>query len=196
MKWKHSAALSGGVKTSTKNRQRCALLFSLLLLTGMLISTVCDLAISGRLSWSLFPLLSIPFCWLVFFPAVRLGRKGIGGGLLALSLLILPFLHGLDRLIRGSASILPVGGRMAAIGVVLLWIVFALFRLLKKRKLLAAAVSCLTVVLGCVAVNLTLSGMLGSPVLDRWDLLSFLVLAVLSSLFFLLDLKAQKAYPH
>ena len=57
--------------------------------------------------------------------------------------------------------------------------------------LLAVAVSCLAAIPGCAAVNLTLSGILGCPVLDRWDLLSFLVLIALSALFFLLDLRAR-----
>ena len=190
MRFHHADPLNSAINPGKAGagKQRPALLFSLLLLIGMLVSMVCDLSISGKLTWSLFPALSILLVWLVFFPVVLYGQRGIFWGLLALSLSLLPFLYGL---IQGHASILPAGGRMAVIGAAFLWIVFALFRFWRNRKLLAVAVSCLTAIPGCAAVNLTLSGILGCPVLDRWDLLSFLVLATLSALFFLLDLRAR-----
>ncbi len=193
MRFHHADPLNSAINPGKAGagKQRPALLFSLLLLIGMLVSMVCDLSISGRLTWSLFPALSILLVWLVFFPIVLHGKEGIFWGLLALSLSLLPFLYGLDRLIQGHASILPAGGRMAVIGAAFLWIVFALFRFWRNRKLLAVAVSCLAAIPGCAAVNLTLSGILGCPVLDRWDLLSFLVLIALSALFFLLDLRAR-----
>ena len=58
---------------------------------------VCDLSISGKLTWSLFPALSILLVWLVFFPVVLYGQRGIFWGLLALSLSLLPFLYRGDR---------------------------------------------------------------------------------------------------
>ena len=193
MRFHHADPLNSAINPGKAGagKQRPALLFSLLLLIGMLVSMVCDLSISGRLTWSLFPALSILLVWLGFFPIVLHGKEGMSSGLLSLSLSLLPFLYGLDRLIQGHASILPAGGRMAVIGAAFLWIVFALFRFWRNRKLLAVAVSCLAAIPGCAAVNLTLSGILGCPVLDRWDLLSFLVLIALSALFFLLDLRAR-----
>ena len=128
MRFHHADPLNSAINPGKAGagKQRPALLFSLLLLIGMLVSMVCDLSISGRLTWSLFPALSILFVWLVFFPIVLHGKEGIFWGLLALSLSLLPFLYGLDLLIQGHASILPVGGRMAVIGAAFLWIVFAL----------------------------------------------------------------------
>ena len=163
MRFHHADPLNSAINPGKAGagKQRPALLFSLLLLIGMLVSMVCDLSISGKLTWSLFPALSILLVWLVFFPIVLHGKEGIFWGLLALSLSLLPFLYGLDRLIQGHASILPVGGRMAVVGAAFLWIVFALFRFWRNRKLLAVAVSCLTAIPGCAAVNLTLSGILG-----------------------------------
>ena len=128
MRFHHAGPLNSAInpgETGAK-KQRPALPFSLLLLIGMLVSMVCDLSISGRLTWSLFPALSILFVWLVFFPIVLHGKEGIFWGLLALSLSLLPFLYGLDLLIQGHASILPAGGRMAVVGAAFLWIVFAL----------------------------------------------------------------------
>ncbi len=192
MNFNHAGAWKNG-KERPKRRRGLALLFSLLLLVGVLVPVVCDLSISGRLTWSLFPVLSIPFVWLVFFPVILRGQAGIAVGLLALSACILPFLYGLDHLIQDSAWILPIGGRMAAVGVAFLWIVFSLFRCWKKRKRLAAAVSCLMAIPGCVVANLMLSEMLGCPMFDWWDFLSLLILTVLSLLFFLLDHKTQKS---
>lgn len=128
----------------TQNRTKsipniCTGAFSLLLLVGIAVCAICDMAISHTFTWSLYPISSIIFAWLVFIPIIRFREKGICGSLIACSIFIAPYLYILNKLIGTSNLFLPISIRMAFIGVVYLWLVFILFKTLKARKLLATA---------------------------------------------------------
>ncbi len=153
-----------------------SLSFSLLLLVGAVVCSICDVTMNLVFTWSLYPIASSFFAWLVLFPLLWLGVRGIWPSLLALSLAILPFLAILDRLIEG-VSILPVGVRMALLAIGSLWAVFALFRLLKSRWL-AAALALLLMILLCVLINLSLRRLIGAVIIDAWDILVIGVLAI------------------
>lgn len=154
-------------------RRVSAIAFSGLLLTGMGVCAICDLAISGTLTWSLIPISAIVFAWLVCFPVVRFWDKGIVWSLAALTVSIVPFLYILHRLIPGTGLLMPIGVRMAAIAVVYLWVVFGLFRSLKARKMVAAAVALLLVIPLGVSINVCLSRLIAEPLIDLWDAIEF-----------------------
>ena len=154
--------------------------FSLLLLLGVLVCGICDLAMNTAFSWSLYPLAACAFTWVVAFPTLWLGAKGIFLSLISFSLAIFPFLAVLDRLIAGGLSILPAGIRMAGLSIGFLWAVFLLFRLLKSRWL-AAALSLLMGIPLCVLINLSLMRFIGEAAVDAWDLLTAAILAALAA---------------
>lgn len=60
-----------------------AISFSLLLLLGIIVCSICDIAISGQFTWSLYPISSIVFAWVVLIPFVKCGRRGLLGSLAA-----------------------------------------------------------------------------------------------------------------
>lgn len=167
-------------------RKICAVGVSASFFIGAFVCVVCDLAISGKLTWSLIPLSSILFAWIVLFPLLRFGIKGIVGALLALSILVIPYLNALAKIIRNPPPVMPaISRRMAVIGLLFMWALYGLFRMLHPRKWLAAAWSCLLAVPVCIAVNYSLAGLLGTPVMDGWDALTVgLLLAGSAVLFF------------
>ncbi len=169
----------------------CAIAFSILLLLGIIVCTICDIAISGTFTWSLITISSIIFIWLSFFPVIKYGRKGIVGSLIALSLLIVPFLYVLNSLIK-VILLWPIGVRISLISIVYLWVVFALFKTLKSRKFIASAVSLLLATPVCVLINFTLSKIIGGPLLDIWDILTFSIIAVAVVVLFIIDFIALK----
>ncbi|MFQ9680000.1 MAG: hypothetical protein ACLRZH_07765 [Ruthenibacterium lactatiformans] len=79
----------------------------------------------------------------------------------------------LSRLLKSNGNILAAGAPTAALSVVFLWSVFALFKRLKTRKRLAAAASLLLAVPTCLLINLVLSKLFFLPVIDVWDMLPF-----------------------
>jgi len=177
------------VKTKSKNIQKvCALVFSSLMMVGIVVCSIVDLAISGRFTWSLIPIGSIVFAWLVFLPTIKYGKNGIFISLVAVSIFILPFLYVLDNLVPYPSSILPVGIRGAAIAIVFLWIIFTTFKLLKARILIASAISLLLVIPFSVLTNFVLSGLVDNiSLVDAWDVLSFVIISIVAAGLLIVD---------
>ena len=165
----------------------CAVAYSALLLLGIIVCAICDLAVSGALTWSLIPISAILFAWVSLFPVIKYGSKGILGALLAGSASLLPFLYVLDHLIKTTDMILPVGGRMAVISMAFLWAVFGVFRWLKARKLLAGAVSLVLAIPLNFFIDLALSQQLNEPLLDVWDILAVAILMLAAAILFALN---------
>lgn len=155
-----------------------AVIFSALFFTAMAVCFICDMAISGRLTWSLISAVSIVFGWAVCLPGIRFGKKGIVRCFGWLSGLIIPYLYVLSRLIN-VREVFTVGGTMAVISVSFLWMVIGVFKKMwsgKKRAVFGTV--CLVSALFVVTVNVVLSRMTGSPVFNVWDGITVLVLLV------------------
>lgn len=192
----------------------CAISFSAVLLLGIIVCVICNVAISGALTWSLFPMSACIFAWLIFFPMIKFGRKGIAGSLIMLSIAIVPFLlvltnlvrgngqiiHGasvllngrLDHVLKGNTLIMAVGLPMAVIGVAFLWCVYFIFKKWSRRKWLALAISFLVAIPAHIWINCVLSKIIDTPVFDIWDALSIFVIVILAVLFFGIDSTKKK----
>lgn len=166
--------------------------FTITLLMGAGICAICDMAVSGAFTWSLYPISSIAFGWLVLFPVIKFGGRGVPGTLVSLSVFLIPFLYVLDQLVKVTDLILPIGIRMSFLSILFLWIVFALFRIMKGRKQLAGAISLLLAIPLNLSINLILSKMVATPIIDIWDVLTFLIVGALSVILFFCDFKVQK----
>ena len=170
-------------------RSIAAAVFSVGLLTGIIGCCICDIAISGGFSWSLFPVSASVFAWMIFFPVIMLGAKGIVVSLGAATVFTVPFLAVLD-ILTGS-EVMAVGVPMAIIGIVYIWCVFAVFKMMRSRKLLAAAVALLLVIPVCLLINLIVAQMFEQPFVDMWDWLAFGVIAMGAAALFAVDLKRK-----
>ena len=166
--------------------------FSALLLLGIFVVSIVDLAISGTLTWSLIPTTAIIFAWLVCFPAIKLGAKGLILSLAALSLFIIPFIFALNGIIETDAPILPVGIRVSAISTAFLWLVFAIFKILKSRKLIASAISLALAIPLSLSINFTLLRLIGTPMFDVWDALSYSIVIITVIILTAIDFVARK----
>lgn len=161
--------------------------FSALLLLGILVCVICDLAISGALTWSWYPVSSILFAWLVCVPIIKYGMKGVPGSLIAISVFILPFLTVLSRLVGGNNLIMPIGTKTSLPSIVYLWCIYFIFKKLALRKQLAAAVTFLLAIPLHLIINLILADILSIPFLDVWDLLSLSGILLCAIALFLTD---------
>ena len=148
--------------------------------TGILACLICDLAITGTLTWSLYAVSSIVLAWLVLGPAVGLGRNGSAASLAILSILILPFLFLMSRLTDAGGLFMQLAVPAAILGIVYLWILYFLFSKLKNQKLTAAAVALLVAVPVGLLINLSVSVVLNEPIFDIWDIFSYVAATVLA----------------
>lgn len=119
-----------------------SILFSVTLLIGIMVCLICNIAISGNLTWSLIPVSSIVFAWVITFPSIILGKRGIMVSLISFSVFIIPYLFLLSSLIKAK-EIFSVGVVVAIASIIFLWIIAAIFnRIGKTRKLIALELFC------------------------------------------------------
>lgn len=163
--------------------------FSCLLLVGMVVCIICDLAIAGSLTWSRYVISSILFAWLIFIPVTRHGFHviGITGLLAAVSVFTIPYLYTLSKIVGGNNLVLSIGIKTALPSIVFLWCVYALFRKLRSRRLLAGALSFLLAVPLDLTINFILSGILSTPFFDGGDVLDLSIMFLCAVMLFMLD---------
>lgn len=167
-----------------------SVLFSMLLLTGIMVCLICNLAVSGRLTWSPIPVSSIVFAWLVLLPGILFGKRGIVMSCASLSVFLMPYLFLLSRLVEVK-QVFSVGVRIGAVSVLFLWVMVIIFGRV-RRKPAALGIAFLTAVPFMLVVNIVLSKMIGEAVFDVWDLLTVSVLLLLSAASFLCDYAGKK----
>lgn len=167
-----------------------SILFSSTLLIGIMVCLICNIAISGNLTWSLIPVSSIIFAWVISFPSTILGKRGIIVSLISLSVFIIPYLFLLGSLLKAK-EVFSVGAAMAVASIVFLWIIVAVFRCI-ERKLVALGTTFLLAIPFMIIVNVILSKMIEEPVLDVWDMLSIFMLLILAFVSFICDYAKKK----
>lgn len=120
-----------------------------------MVCLICNIAISGNLTWSLIPVSSIVFAWVISFPSIILGKRGIIVSLISLSVFIVPYLFLLGSLLKAK-EVFSVGAVMAVASIVFLWIIVAVFKRI-ERKLVALGITFLSAIPFMIIVNVILS---------------------------------------
>lgn len=151
--------------------------FTALLIVGIIVCTVVDVAINRAFTWSLYPISSVVFAWCVLFPMIRLGKKGVVRSLVALTILIVPYLLVLDRISGAEGVLLKAGAAVSAISLAYLWGVYFIMKR-SRRKLIGAGVSTILAAPVCALINGSLALVLTpqAGVFDVWDALSVVIL--------------------
>lgn len=167
-----------------------SILFSAALLIGIMVCLICNIAISANLTWSLIPVSSIVFAWVISFPSIILGKRGIIVSLISLSVFIVPYLFLLGSLLKAK-EVFSVGAVMAVASIVFLWIIVAVFKRI-ERKLVALGITFLSAIPFMIIVNVILSKMIEEPVLDVWDMMSIFMLLILAFVSFICDYAKKK----
>lgn len=159
--------------------------------TGIMVCCICDVAIAGTLTWSLITLSVIMFAWIISFPVILLEKRGILGGIVSLSVFIIPFLYILSILVKNTA-VFRIGTPMSVFTLIYMWVVYALYTRFRQRKLLATGVTFFLAIPFMLLVNMTLSKMIAEPMIDIWDILSAFILLVAAFAFMFGDYAHNK----
>ena len=181
-------------ENNMKKNVMISILYSGTFLTGIMVCLICNLAISGNLTWSLIPISSIVFAWVISFTSIILGKRGIIVSLISLSVFIIPYLFLLSSLIKVK-EVFSIGAGMAVVSIVFLWIIAAVFnRIGKTRKLIALGITFLLAIPFLFTINGILSNMIAEPILDIWDMLSIFLLLISAFISFLYDYAKKKGW--
>ena len=169
-----------------------SIIFSAMLLIGVMVCLICDIAISGNLTWSLIPASSIAFAWVISFPSIVLGKRGMIVSLISLSIFAVPYLFLLSGLI-GVKEIFSIGIVMAIASIIFLWIIAAVFNGIgRSRKLIALGIAFLLAIPFMFVINVALSKMIAEPIFDIGDILSVFLLSMLAFVSFVCDYAKKK----
>ncbi len=170
-----------------------SIIYSITMAIGILVCCICDIAISGTLTWSLIVLSSILITWLATFPVILLGKKGVLLSMIAISILTIPYMYILSVLVKVS-EVFSIGGIMSLISIVFLWITYILYYRFKERKLFATGIVLLSAIPFTFLINIILSKMIDEPVIDIWDILSVFILMIIAIAFIIGDYARRKGY--
>lgn len=151
---------------------------------GITICMICDLAITGSLTWSLYPVSALVYTWLITTPAIIYSRKGAVISLLCISLFTIPFLYVLEIIIGRNGLIMPLATPVFILSVIYLWIAYFIIAKTKWPKYISAATAVFVGIPVSVGINFIIARRIGEPIIDVWDLLAYAILFVLSALIY------------
>lgn len=184
-------ALKRNEENNIRKNVVISIIFSVTLLIGLIVCAICDIAISGNFTWSLIPISSIISAWVILFPVMILGKKGLLGGLISISIFLIPYLYILSDLLSVKA-VFNIGAIMSLISIVYTWILFGIFNRLKSRKLFATGVIFLSGIPFILLINIILSKLISTPFIDVWDILSLFIILIAAFAFFVCDYSQRK----
>lgn len=166
--------------------------FSAMFFVGIMVCLICNIAISGALTWALIPVSSIVFAWVILIPSIVLGKRGIIISFISLSIFIVPYLFLLSNLLKVK-DVFSIGVVMAVTSIVFLWIIVVVFnRIGKTRKLVGLGIICLLAIPFMFIINGILSKMIAEPICDVWDIMSIFILLILAFASFTCDYVKKK----
>lgn len=172
-------------------RKIIGFIYTGIMILGAIICLICNFAINGFFSWSLIPLSSIIFVWLMTIPLILMGRKGIVRGLIICSILIIPYLYVLSEIID-IRGVFTYGAVYGLLSVSYIWCVYFIFKRFSKRMVLAIAYTLIMTIVLKIAIDVATSKMFNVPMIDAWNILSLGVLLILTLGLFLLDATKNK----
>jgi len=188
---------------TTKNRVKMAqsiltAAFTIMILLGILVVSIVDIAITGTFTWSLIAISACVFTWITGFPALKHGVKGILVSLAAITVLIVPFLFALDliinRLYTDNMPIFSMGAKISLVSVLYLWAVYGLLKKCRARKLILFAIIALLAIPLTFVINLIVADTLGQPWFDVWTVLNISAPIMIAVILFVIDYISQKKY--
>lgn len=167
---------------------------SLTCFLGILICIICNLSITGKLTWSLYPMTSILFLWLMIIPLFQFKRNKFRIALVSFSIFIIPFLWILNKIIGGTTLMLSLGIPVSLIAILYMWVIYFLFLTRKTEKWMTASVSILLGIPVGIIISTIISKFLNQPIIDVWDLLSYGILIMISIIIFFIGRTRKHLY--
>jgi transcriptional regulator with XRE-family HTH domain len=157
---------------------------SVLSFLGIMICIICDFAISGKLTWSLFPISSLVYFWMITIPSIICSKRRMLVLLVLISLLTIPFLFVLEKIIGINELIMPLATPIFIIAIFYLWVAYLMIGRSKWPKYKSVAATFFVGLPVSLGVNFIISKHIGEPIIDIWDILAYVILFILSALIF------------
>ncbi|OCA82760.1 helix-turn-helix domain-containing protein [Pseudobacillus wudalianchiensis] len=164
-------------------------------LISILVCMICDVAVSGHLAWSPYPVASMIFVWLIITPLFHFKRNKVRKALFSLSIFIIPFLFALNQIMGGTKLLLPLGIPLSLIVVCYIWVIYLLFTTEKMTRWTLASISIVTGIPLGITIDSVISKFVNQPIMDVWDLLSYGTLVIAAMITFFIGRKGKQLEP-
>lgn len=166
--------------------------YSALAVIGIFVCVLCDLAVTGGVSWSIFPVSSVIFLWLVLLPSLCCRKHRMVKGLLALSVLILPYLYLLEQSVSLRGWFAPLAAPVTLISLAYLWVVCLPFRYTRINRWFLAAFAVFLIPFVDLAVDYTVSIALNEPLFPIGTVLSFFSGVVVAAVLLFFGIRSKR----
>ncbi len=150
---------------------------------AVLVCVICDLAVSGGLTWSLYPILSIGYAWLIIMPLFLFQKNKILMALLSVSIFTVPFLFFLEQLGRSTYWLFPLGLPITMLSLAYFWLIYFLFRKMRNQRWLASSVAIALTAPLSILINYITSKYTGGQFLKAWDAIAVGIIVFISIIF-------------
>lgn len=169
-------------KSNSKNiRGTFAIVISGLFILAIMVCLICNFAITGELTWARFPISSLVYLWIIAMPAILWGKQGGYISLISISILTIPFLFVLEKIIGVEGLIMPMGTPISIISIIYLWVVYLLIDRTKWPQYITIAVVFIAALPLSIGVNYIVSQHTGEPFTDIWDILNYGILVIIAA---------------
>ena len=122
-----------------KNKKLWLRVFALGCFIAIGACVITDLAINSKITWGMYPILSIPFGFFIIVPLTA-KKNGIVLSLGSLTVLILPFLYLTDKITPVKDWFYPLGLPIAVSSVIMVWSSYIILRFVKINTWYKAAI--------------------------------------------------------
>jgi len=123
-------AIFGEEETMSKYQKFILMSFSIACIISIITCVIVNVAIDRQITWSVYPILSVLFGWLVFSPLI-IKKHGLPLSICSLTLFTLPYLFFLDKITPVESWFIPLGIPSAIAGMISVWVFYLLFRFVK-----------------------------------------------------------------
>ncbi len=108
-------------------------IFTVLCITGIAASVICDFSLNKAITWSLYPLISIIFLWIICTPALILKSHKILSSIIAITIVVFPYLYILDKITDINSWFKPLAVPITITSLIAIWVSIIVFYILKKK---------------------------------------------------------------
>lgn len=173
------------INTHNNARKIAKLIITGSSILAIVICIICDLALSNGLTWSLYPISSIVFAWLVIIPLFHFNKNNIIIALSSLCVFIIPFLFVIEHLTDGDKWLIPLGIPLSIATIIYFWLVCYLFTKTNLNKWYASGIAFILAIPLSLIINYTVFKFSNKILyFDVWDALSIGLLVVVSIVLF------------
>ncbi|MGL4607510.1 MAG: helix-turn-helix domain-containing protein [Eubacteriaceae bacterium] len=139
---------------------------------GILITMICDYALSGRLTWSLYPIASIFFGWFIIIPVFQAKKRKLMWGLMSLCIFIIPFLFCIETINDEAQWLIPLGIPISLAALGYLWLVYFMFVRSKMNPWILSGIGFVLAIPLSILINVMVGLYLKDTTFDIWEILS------------------------